>query len=106
MSLCTTNVLHTHTQDLLIVLGTSLEEAIKLADQIVTFPQLCLRADRNSAYHSTFHPQSQSSQETNWLKEALDYEFGNGFGVVAKESIKGAQKFTVGVGRKGDFSKL
>ena len=75
--------------------GTAVEEAIKLAEELCKFPQECLRADRRSAYYSTYDAQS--------IHDALKYEYNNGIGVVAKESIKGAQNFVSGVGRHGNF---
>lgn len=87
--------------------GTSLNEALKVANQISDFPHLCLIRDRDSAYHSVFH--SHSADPTggvNWLKEALAYEIRNGIDVVTRESISGAKRFAGGIGRKGDFSKL
>ncbi len=33
--------------------GTAIEEAVAIADQIATFPQVCMRNDRASAYDST-----------------------------------------------------
>ncbi len=75
--------------------GTAVEEAIKLAEEICKFPQECMRADRRSAHYSTYDAKS--------IVDALKYEYDNSIGVVAEESIKGAQNFVSGVGRHGNF---
>ncbi|XP_072547495.1 enoyl-CoA hydratase EchA19 [Salminus brasiliensis] len=75
--------------------GQALQAAVELAEQISSFPQLCLRADRNSAYHSTFDSSS--------FTEAMQYETDHGLPIVPAESVKGAKRFSSGVGRGGKF---
>lgn len=77
---------------------SALQVALELAEQISSFPQLCLRADRNSAYHAVFDAAS--------FTQAMQYEMDHGFPVIQAESIAGATKFSSGTGRGGTFSKL
>ncbi|XP_060133961.1 enoyl-CoA hydratase EchA19-like isoform X2 [Zootoca vivipara] len=71
----------------------ALQHAIELAEQISAFPQHCMRADRNSAYHSAFDASS--------FTEAMQFEFDTGVQVVLEESVPGANKFSLGHGRGG-----
>tara|TARA_R110002072_G_scaffold271474_2_gene431479 strand:- start:14588 stop:15358 length:771 start_codon:yes stop_codon:yes gene_type:complete len=74
--------------------GTARESAEELAAQIAKFPQLCLRSDRMSAYEQ-------------WGKsfdDALKNEFRRGIEVgTAKGALDGAESFTNGIGRHGEF---
>ena len=73
--------------------GKSREEAEKLALEISAFPQVCMNADRMSAY-------------TQWdlpLDEALRNEFEKGFPMVEAEGLSGAARFADGAGRGGKF---
>lgn len=63
--------------------GTVRDEAKKLARQIAAFPQICLRADRLSAYEAFDHP----------LADCLQREFARGFEVIEAESVDGAKMF-------------
>ncbi|XP_066502871.1 enoyl-CoA hydratase EchA19 [Hoplias malabaricus] len=76
--------------------GQGLQAAVELAEQISSFPQLCLRADRNSTYHATFDSTS--------FMQAMQYETDHGFPVIKAESVAGATKFMSGAGRSGKFS--
>lgn len=76
--------------------GEALAHAIALAKDIARFPQLCLRADRASAYAGW-------SRE---LDEALRMEGKRGMPVVATEARAGAARFAAGKGRGGDFSEI
>ncbi|KAK3872059.1 hypothetical protein Pcinc_022849 [Petrolisthes cinctipes] len=80
----------------MVAIGTAVGGAYNLAQCLVKFPQECLQADRRSTLNAAL------SSPT--LQEALTFEHNNGFPVVAKESIHGAQKFTDGVGRHGKFN--
>ncbi|PSN33805.1 hypothetical protein C0J52_19371 [Blattella germanica] len=82
----------------LVACGTSLGQAINLANSLVKFPQECLRADRFSTYNAAFNAKS--------FDEAVDFEFNNGIPVVLKESTEGAKKFMSGIGRHGKFYNL
>ncbi|XP_007260110.3 probable enoyl-CoA hydratase isoform X5 [Astyanax mexicanus] len=75
--------------------GQALQAAVELAEQISSFPQLCLRADRNSAYHSTFDSSS--------FTEAMQFEMDHGQPIISAESVKGAGRFAAGAGRGGRF---
>lgn len=73
--------------------GMALQEATKIAEQLVKFPQLCMQQDRKSAYYAVY--------EKKGLEDALKFEFAGGVGVVEKESLEGARKFASGAGRSG-----
>lgn len=73
--------------------GQALEQALKLAETISGFPQLCLRADRRSAY-------------TQWdtdLSRALRNEASGGEAPLGAEGLAGAARFADGAGRAGQF---
>lgn len=73
---------------------TALPRALKLAEDIAAFPQLCLRRDRTSALN-----QWSLSEEA-----ALAAEFAGGLDVLKAGSARdGAARFTSGVGRGGKF---
>lgn len=74
---------------------TALQVAVELAEQISSFPQLCLRADRNSAYHATF--------ESTSFTQALQYETDFGLPIITAEAVPGATRFSSGTGRGGKF---
>ena len=48
----------------------ALGQAVQLADSLKKFPQLCMQADRSSAYYATYSAKS--------LEDALQYENDNG----------------------------
>ncbi|MCB0221272.1 MAG: crotonase/enoyl-CoA hydratase family protein [Chrysiogenetes bacterium] len=76
--------------------GAARVEAEKLAAQIAAFPQLCMRADRQSAYE-------QFGMD---LGDAILNEFNHGLKVVQSgETLKGATKFAKGAGRHGSFGE-
>ena len=74
--------------------GRALEHALELAGRIAAFPQLCMRADRRSAYEQ-------------WgmsLPDALVHETDLGLDVVRSgETLAGATRFASGAGRHGKF---
>lgn len=75
--------------------GEALAHALKLADELSTFPQLCLRSDRRSSYEQ-------------WgldLDAALRNETRLGIEVIQSgETREGAQRFADGAGRHGKFA--
>lgn len=75
--------------------GKAVEEALKIAEQLVKFPQECMNRDRESVYYAAFEAKS--------LEDGLKFEFENGIGVVRREGIAGAQRFAGGQGRSGNF---
>lgn len=75
--------------------GKALEEATKIARQLVTFPQGCMNTDRTSCYYAVYNAKS--------FEDALGFEFDNGIKVIDSESVKGAAKFSAGAGRHGKF---
>nr|AAI57675.1 LOC100135367 protein [Xenopus tropicalis] len=70
-----------------------LQCAIELAQNISSFPQKCMLADRASAYNSTF--------DASEFADAMQYEFDTGAKVLVEESVAGAKRFSAGEGRKG-----
>jgi len=79
----------------IVPVGKSLEEAISIARQLLQFPQLCMNADRDSAYHAAYEASS--------FHEAMRYEFEHGWPILAAESTAGAARFSAGQGRHGSF---
>jgi enoyl-CoA hydratase len=74
--------------------GAARQEAEALAKKIAAFPQLCMRADRASAY-------------TQWdadFDSAMRVETEGGLEVIQSgETVSGAMKFAAGAGRHGEF---
>ena len=76
--------------------GEARAVAEQLALEISRFPALCMRSDRMSAYEQWDLP----------LEAALTNEFNLGMSVVRSgETLSGAERFTAGVGRHGDFDE-
>jgi enoyl-CoA hydratase len=72
--------------------GTALESAIALAEQLASFPQATMLADRASAYAQWDMP----------LPEALYQEWERGKACIA-DGLEGAARFAAGAGRHGKF---
>ena len=64
-----------------LIFYTAVGEAVKLAQQLQSFPQSCMRADRQSAYYAAYNSSSHD--------DAIDNEWYNGIKVIKKESVKG-----------------
>ncbi|GAM91349.1 hypothetical protein ANO11243_093980 [Dothideomycetidae sp. 11243] len=75
--------------------GKALEEAVRLAEGLLEFPQECMNLDRGNAYYSAYQATS--------FEDAMRNEFENGVKVVERESVKGAERFSKGAGRHGSF---
>lgn len=73
--------------------GNALAEALRLAAAIGSFPQLCMRADRLSAYR----------QWDEDIVEALRVEAIGGEAPLNEEGLWGAGRFAGGAGRAGRF---
>lgn len=76
--------------------GQALDEAKKLADLLLKFPQACLRSDRRSAYEQ-------------WdlsFTDALENEARHGLHALGAEARDGAARFAAGKGRGGDFGNI
>lgn len=69
--------------------GSALQAALELADQIASFPQACMQADRRSAYEA-------------WAPDAMEREFERGLQVL-HQGVVGATRFAAGAGRHGRF---
>ncbi|KAK6385007.1 hypothetical protein LTS17_002570 [Exophiala oligosperma] len=78
--------------------GKALEEATKLAEELLRFPNGCMNVDRSSCYYAAYSASS--------FEDALSNEFNHGVKVLETESFKGAARFAGGLGRHGGFSKL
>ncbi|KAJ4253323.1 hypothetical protein NW762_010478 [Fusarium torreyae] len=78
--------------------GRALEEATKMARQLLTFPQECMNVDRSNCYYSAYNAAS--------FEDALRNEFEHGVKVITTESVKGAAKFSSGAGRHGAFESV
>ena len=76
--------------------GTAIKEAQNLAHEIARFPELCMKADRMSAY--------QQADLT--LEEALRYEAREGERPLLQGAQAGAQRFASGKGRSGSFDDI
>jgi enoyl-CoA hydratase len=74
--------------------GEALDEAVALAKQLAAFPQMCMRADRMSAYRQAGLP----------FDAAMRQESEGGLAVVnSGETREGATRFARGEGRHGAF---
>ena len=73
--------------------GKAVEEAIKIAEMLVRFPQLCMNKDRESCYYAAY--------QANSFEDALKFEFENGKVAITKEGLNGAKRFAQGQGRSG-----
>ncbi|KAH7133083.1 enoyl-CoA hydratase/isomerase family protein [Dactylonectria estremocensis] len=75
--------------------GEALGEAIRLAKQLLAFPEYCMNLDRKSCYYSAYDATS--------FEDAMRQEYNSGVKAVEAESIKGAATFSKGAGRHGSF---
>lgn len=74
--------------------GEALAAAVELANSLIEFPQVCMRADRRS----------MRTRAGNGLAEALAFEVAGGLDVVRSGETKaGATRFADGSGRHGSF---
>ncbi|RVX70745.1 hypothetical protein B0A52_05396 [Exophiala mesophila] len=78
--------------------GSALVEATNMAKELLRFPQMCMNLDRDSAYYAVYNAKG--------FEDALRNEFEMGKKVIAVESLKGAARFTAGLGRGGRMDKL
>lgn len=76
--------------------GEALAEALKLAQQIAAFPQICMRNDHNSSMQQWSLP----------LDEALKFEAEIGRASLRAGASSGAARFAGGKGRSGDFGDI
>jgi len=74
--------------------GQCRQKAEELAHQIAAFPQQCLQADRRSARMQHGLP----------IRDALAQEWHNSRSVLEAEGISGANRFSSGEGRHGEFN--
>lgn len=100
---------------------SALQAALQLAEEISSFPQQCLLADRSSAIYSSYDApsfkqvkpcslcsatlgRSWNIQDFSAYFQAMQYEINHGTPAVQAESVAGATRFTTGAGRGGTFS--
>jgi len=80
-----------------VAVGTARAEAEQLANEITRFPQICMRADRRSAY----------DQWSLRYDEALAREYELGIKAIESgETAHGARRFADGHGRGGRFDDI
>ncbi|KAF3352883.1 Leupeptin-inactivating enzyme 2 [Verticillium dahliae VDG1] len=77
--------------------GQALQEATRIARQLLLFPQRCMNTDRESCYYAAYNARS--------FEDALGREFDEGVKVITTESVAGAAKFSSGAGRHGAFER-
>lgn len=75
--------------------GKALEEATKIARQLLVFPQACMNVDRANCYYAAYNAST--------FEDALRNEFEEGVKVITTESVRGAGRFSGGAGRHGAF---
>ena len=74
--------------------GGALDGALALADELVAFPQFCLRQDRAASYAQWGLP----------LEDALSVEYSYGVQVIeSQDAREGAARFAAGAGRHGRY---
>lgn len=78
--------------------GKALEEATKIAEQLLLFPNLCMNADRNSCYYAAY--------DATTFDDAMRNEYDHGISAWQREGVSGAARFAGGLGRHGGFDKL
>ena len=78
--------------------GKALQEALKIAEMLVRFPQECMNVDRTSCYYAAYSAKS--------FEDALSHEFDEGIKVIDTESVAGAKRFSKGEGRHGHFKEV
>ncbi len=76
--------------------GTSRVAAEAMAQEIARFPQVCVRADR----YSTIAQHGRS------VREAMKQEWRSGQAPMRHDAVKGASRFSEGLGRHGDYKKI
>lgn len=79
--------------------GTSLGQAVNLAQSIAKFPQKCLNHDRDSIYNSVYNASNKD--------DALDFELMSSGPEIIEEAKAGAEKFiNEGIGKHGSFADI
>lgn len=79
--------------------GTSLGQALNLAQSIAKYPQACVNHDRNSLYNAVYNASNKD--------EALDYELMSSGSEIIAAAKAGAERFIKeGVGKHGSFSDI
>jgi enoyl-CoA hydratase/carnithine racemase len=76
--------------------GQARAAAEAMAHEIARFPQMAVRCDRRSIIETY-------GKDT---REALKLEWMNGLQATAQEGVTGAERFSSGVGRHGDFENI
>ena len=76
--------------------GEARAAAEELAQEIARFPQMAVRADRAAIIAS----------QTITVREGLEHEWAHGLEAIRHEGVAGAQRFSGGAGRHGDFKTI
>lgn len=76
--------------------GGALDEALRLAEEIARFPQVCMKADRAMVLDQWSLP----------MAEAFSREWRESAGAFAAEGVHGAGRFAAGKGRGGSFDDI
>lgn len=83
----------------LVPTGTSLGQALNLAQSIAKFPQACVNHDRDSIYNSVYNALNKD--------DALDFELMSSGPEIIEEAKRGAEKFIKeGLGKHGSFALI
>lgn len=83
----------------IVATGTSLGQALNLAQSIAKFPQACVNHDRDSLFNTVYNANNKD--------DALDFEFMSAGPQVLEEVQRGADKFILGkMGRHGSFADI
>lgn len=83
----------------LVACGTSLGQAVNLAQSIAKFPQSCLAADRAGLYLQALHEESIQMGVVSTQREHT-------VTLSVEEAKEGAKKFAAGIGRKGKSTNI
>jgi enoyl-CoA hydratase/carnithine racemase len=79
--------------------GTSLGQALNLAESIAKFPQKCVNHDRDSLYNAVYNSSNKD--------DALDFELMSSGPEIIDEAKLGAEKFIdEGIGKHGSFAEI
>ena len=97
--ICAKEALEIGLANRVVAAGTSLGQALNLAQSIAKFPQACVNHDRDSLYNAVYNANNKD--------EALDFELMSSGPEVIEEAKKGAEKFiNEGVGKHGSFAEI
>lgn len=82
----------------IVAIGSSLGQALNLANSIAKFPPICLKHDRDALFYAKFEAKS--------MQDAMQYEIMTCSKELFDEATFGATRFTEGIGRGGKFHDI